>query len=102
MAKNNGKISKFDPALFMWHDKNNNIIGLIALHVDDFLCNGENSFLESILRKLRKSFSAGKEEQKRFGFLGLSVQSKPNKILLDQNHYIYKYFENVLIPISKK
>ena len=74
VAKNNGKISKFDPALFMWHDRNNNIIGLTAVHVDDFLRTGENSFLESILTKLQKSFSVGKEEQKCFHLLGLNVQ----------------------------
>ena len=79
MAKNNGKISKFDPALFMWHDRNNNIIGLIAVHIDDFLRTGENSFLESILTKLQKSFSVAKEEQKCFHLLGLNVQSKPVK-----------------------
>ena len=52
VAKNDGKISIFDPALFTWHDKNNNIIVLIAAHVEDFLCTGENLFSESILTKL--------------------------------------------------
>ena len=100
VAKNNGKISKFDPALFMWHDKNN-IIGLIAVHVDDFLCTGENSFLESILTKLQKSFSVGKEEQKCFRFLGLNVQSKPNETVLDQNHYICNISKTLLSPSRK-
>ena len=99
--ENNGKISKFDPALFMQYDKNNNIIGLIAVHVDDFLCTGENSFLESISTKLRKLISVGKEEQKCFRFLGLNVQSKSNKILLDQNHYICN-ISKTLLSSSRK
>ena len=85
----------------MWHDKNNKIIELIAVHVEDFLCTGENSSLESILTKLRKSFSVGKEEQKCFRFLGLNVQSKPNEILLDQNHYICNISKTLLSPSRK-
>ena len=98
VAKNNGEFSKFNPALFMWHDKNNI---LIAVHVDDFVCTSENSFLESILMKLRNLFSVEKDEQKCFRFLGPNVQSKQNEILLDQNHYICNISNTLLSPPQK-
>ena len=36
VTDNEGKISVADPALFMWHE-NKNLIGVICVHVDDFL-----------------------------------------------------------------
>ena len=74
VTENNGKISKLDSALFMWHDESNKIIGWIAVHVDDFLCTGESLFPETILGKLVKSFRIGNEEQECFRFLGLNVK----------------------------
>ena len=71
----------------MWHDENNKIIKLIAVHVDDFLCTSKSLFLETILGKLRKSFSIGNKEQECFHFLGLNIKLQNNEILLDQNHY---------------
>ena len=32
-----GKVSKFDKAFFLWHDNEEILRGIIALHVDDFV-----------------------------------------------------------------
>ena len=53
---------KLDPALFIWHDENNEIIGLVAVYVNNFLCTGISLFPETILGKLRKSCSVDNEE----------------------------------------
>ena len=87
VAENDGTVSKLDPALFMWH-KENKFISTIGIHVDDFLCAGENSFMSSIRTKLNESFLLGKEEVECFHFLGLNLKTECNTILLDQNHYI--------------
>lgn len=44
VAENDGTVSKLDPALFMWHEKNK-LIGVIGIHVDDFSCAGEIFYL---------------------------------------------------------
>ena len=69
----------------MWHKKK--FIGIIGIHVDDFLCAGENSFISSIRSKLNKSFLLDKEKVKCFRFLGLNLKTECNTISLDQNHY---------------
>jgi hypothetical protein len=38
MLKLGGKVSVYDNALFLWHDDGNNLVGLLACHVDDFVC----------------------------------------------------------------
>ena len=53
---------KLDPALCIWHDENNEIIGLIAVYVNNFICTSISLFLETILGKLRKSCSVDDEE----------------------------------------
>ena len=87
VAENDGTVSKLDPALFMLHKKNK-LISIIGIHVDDFLCAGENSFISSIRSKLNESFLLGKEEVECFHFLGLNLKTECNTISLDQNHYI--------------
>ena len=67
---------KLDPALFIWHDENNEIIGLIAVYVDKFLCTGVSLFLETILGKLRKSCSVDDEERNVLVFLDKMLNSK--------------------------
>ena len=67
----------------------------------DFLCTAESWSLETILGKLRKSFSNANEKQECFRFLGLNVKSQNNKILLDQNHYINNT-SKVLISHSRR
>ena len=67
---------KLDPALFIWHDENNEIIGLIAVYVNNFLCTGISLFLETILGKLRKSCSVDNEERNVLVFLDKMLNSK--------------------------
>ena len=101
VTENNRKILKLGLALFMWHDENNKIIGLIAVHADDFLRTHKSLFLKAILGKLWKSFSIVNEEKECFHFLGVSVKSQNNEILPDQNDYINN-ISKVLISTSHR
>ena len=57
-------MSKADPALFYYHD--NNITGIIAIHVDDFLWSGTNDFETNFISKLQNTLMIGKENQSIF------------------------------------
>ena len=70
---------KLDPALCIWHDENNEIIGLIAVYVNNFLCTSISLFLETILGKLRKSCSVDDEERNVLVFLDKMLNSKVMK-----------------------
>ena len=80
-------MSKADPALFYYHD-NNNLIGMIAIHVDDFLWSGTNDF--EINLKLQKRFMIRKENQSIFQYLGISLKENDSKITTDQIIYAEK------------
>ena len=80
-------MSKADPALFYYHD-NNNLIGMIAIHVDDFLWSGTNDF--EINSKLQKRFMIRKENQSIFQYLGISLKENDSKITIDQINYAEK------------
>ena len=56
----------------MWHE-NKNLICVICIHVDDFLCSGNKIFFNHITFKLRQTFSFGKEENDCFRYLGLNI-----------------------------
>ena len=56
-----GKMSKLDSALFIWHN-GKDLLGVIAVHVDDLLCAGTADFEGSVLTQLRKTFLIGKED----------------------------------------
>lgn len=89
--------SFYDPALF-YYKKNEHVIGLLASHVDDFLHAGEIDFDESVMKKLRGRFLAGKLERGFFSYVGFSVnQCEGGAIVLNQKEYV-EDLEAVLVP----
>ena len=88
-------MSKADPALFYYHD-NNNLIGMIAIHVDDFLWSGTNDFETNFISKLQNILMIGKENQSIFQYLGINLMENDSKITIDQ----ISYTEN-LKPINR-
>ena len=83
-----GKMSKLDPALFIWHN-GSSLLGLIAVHVDDLLCAGTKDFESTVLAKLRATFQIGREESSCFQYLGINLQQIGCEVILDQKSYIY-------------
>ena len=83
----NGKMSVLDNALFMWH-KNGVLIGMIAVHVDDFLCAGNDIFLKKVKPCLGDTFSVGKEEATTFRYIGLHLDQTENSLSIHQKSYV--------------
>ena len=75
-------ISKIASSLSLWY-KGNKLIGIMATYVDNFLCTGNDEFIQSFLTNLQKPFAIGKDEIKCFKYLGLSLNIETN-ITLDQ------------------
>ena len=49
------------------------LIGIICVHVDDFLWAGVADFENDIVNNLRLTFKIGKEETERFKYIGLNI-----------------------------
>ena len=81
------KISKADPSLFYYYH-NNELQGIIAIHVDDFLWCGSDYVFRNVIEKIHNQFIIGKEFNIAFRYLGLDLKEHKGHILLDQTHYI--------------
>ena len=102
MVSNGGKASSLDPALFLWH-KNDKLIGIIAVHVDDFLWSGTQWFEANIIAKLRETFLIGNEDSKNFKYLGLNLAHSDNgNIEVFQNKYVNSIEPIQIHPERKK
>ena len=89
-----------NPALFMWHHHNDKLIGVMTVHVDDFLCAGTDLFYLSIISKLRETLSAGRGNWD-FQYLGSHIQSEKFHIAIDQNNNIEQLKKVDTDPVCK-
>ena len=80
--------SHHDPALFVKRDENQNFIGIVAYHVDDFIHCGLKSFGALDMDKAIVRFSAGKREAKAFKYIGFDVKQDDYSVSLDMKGYL--------------
>ena len=64
------------------------LIGMVILHVDDFLVAGTTEFFQIVKKKLIGRFTFGKIEFGSFKFTGLNIKQTSEGILVDQNDYV--------------
>ena len=86
--------SKYDLGLF-YKLHGGKLIGMIGLHVDDFLTCGDKMFKFSILPKLLKHFQVGKSETSEFMYTGFKIFQNNSGIKLDQVDYV----TNITVPM---
>ena len=79
---------KLDQAVFVWHCKDNTLMGIIVIHVDDFLFGGTAAFHDSVISKLKNVFTIGLEETQAMKYLGISIVQKLDGIYMDTNRYL--------------
>lgn len=79
--------SKYDKAVFVWYDAKGVTSGIMAVHVDDFLYGGSNTFIDTVIPQLRAVFQIGSEESSCFRYIGLSVKETENGIELSSEGY---------------
>ena len=74
---------------FFYLVKENKLLGLCIVHVDDFLMGGNQEFFNILNNTLLTKFTFGKMECKRFKYTGLNIEQKEDgSIFVDQNEYI--------------
>ena len=81
-----GQVSKIDPSIFYWFDKEG-LYGILATHVDDLRA-GSNKFKKDIISRIRSIFEVEKEATSPFKYIGLNLSQEEMCILLIQKDYI--------------
>ena len=79
--------STMDSALFYKRNKAGKLIGVIGLHVDDFLHCGSKEFERDVTQKLAEIFLMGKIESKSFNYVGFDIEQQDDAIKVDQNKF---------------
>ncbi len=97
MKQLGGKLSSYDNSVFIWHDKEGNLVGTITIHVDDFEYSGTSNWHKDVINKLIEIFKISKNDKGKFKYLGLNIEQNGTEIFVDQQAYIDNLKE---IPIS--
>ena len=85
-------VSKYDKGLFYRRAKGK-LIGMLLLHVDDFLVCGNSEFRESILKKTTQKYEVSMYTAGSFKYIGVNISQCKDYITMDQ----YDYSKNVKI-----
>ena len=97
LTENGASVSFVDPAVFYWFE-DNELKGVLAVHVDDFIWAGSHEFESKVINRIRSSFLVSTEENGIFKYVGLRLSHGAETIELDQ----FSYIENILpIVITK-
>ena len=82
------KMSSIDCGLFMMHEEEK-LIGLLLVFVDDLLWGGDKFFENTVIQKLKTTFTVGCEQSRVFKYVGINlIQEEDYSITLDQVAYI--------------
>ena len=85
--------SKLDPAVYYFRNRNKEIIGVVGVHVDDFIHAGSESFTKYVIMPLMEEFKVGKNEKGSFFYTGFKINQDSTGIMLDQTEYVTKNME---------
>ena len=91
------KPSKHDEAIFTRED--DNLIGIVSTHVDDFCWAGSKRFEEEVINPIRKIFKVKSEDKHCFKYLGLHLSQENDKIRIRQDQYVQ---DMKLITVQRK
>ena len=83
-----GIVSKFDNALFIWHNDEGKLEGILAMHVDDFVYCGTSKWLNTVVTDVIKTFKISKNSQGCFSYLGLNINQTCDAVFVDQYAYV--------------
>jgi hypothetical protein len=79
--------SSHDAGLFFLI-RNGKLVGMVGIHVDDFISAGNFEFNNHIIPKALSAFQVGKSEKESFLYTGFRIRRSKDSITLDQAEYI--------------
>ena len=82
-----GKQLTMDYAVFVWFRPEGTLLGMIVVHVDDFLFGGAQEFHDTIIKRLKERFIIGLEEKSSMKYLGLMIKETDLGIELNTDKY---------------
>ena len=80
--------SVLDTAMFMWYNKDDELVGHLVTHVDDFIYVGDTQWNKNVMDKIKDKFNISSEFEGSFKYIGLNVVQSNEMISIDQMHYI--------------
>ena len=80
-------VSVYDNALYLWFE-NDELIGMLVSHVDDFAFCGTQKFHNTVIYELKRTFQISVHEAGTFKYLGLTVEQSSHGIIVNQENYI--------------
>ena len=72
LTENGASVSCVDPAVFYWFE-DNELKGILAVHVDDLIWEGSHEFESKVINRIRSSFLVSIEENGIFRYVGLRL-----------------------------
>ena len=95
-----GVVSAYDSALFLWHNSDGRLKGMLVSHVDDFAFCGDQQFHTEVIGGLRERFLINTHDVGTFKYIGLDVTQNTGGIQVDQDAYIDSIMP-ITIPHSR-
>ena len=92
-------LCKYDQALFTWFI-DGKLSGVLAVHVDDILFGGEDTFYIQVISKLKSTFAVGLEEDTNLKYLGLQISQTKLGISVSTNCYANS-LKSITVPENK-
>ena len=89
MDKLGGERSIYEPTIFSWKNKQNELIGIMCVHVDDFCFGGSREF-DKIISELSTVLKVGEIQSDNFTYVGINICEETDGITLEQEYYIKK------------
>ena len=81
--------STFDKAMYFFHE-GDDLIGILAVHVDDVCFAGSGKFYKEIIEKIVRKYTVGRIESDSFNFTGWNLRQNAEGIVLTQQSYLEK------------
>ena len=102
IIKSGGEVCQLDQGLFLFHDSNQILYGIIICFVDDMLYGGTTDFEQKIIGYIRNIFEISSEHNKAFTYIGIGIEQYPDKsIVINQDSYI-DHISPIKIPCGRK
>ena len=95
------KMLILDHSVFSFYDeKTQKLIGMMVIHVDDFLYGGSTKFKKIIVQKIIDKYQISKQSSQSFVYLGWNIVQDKDGISMDQRQYCKTILP--VLPLPKK